>query len=127
MTRIIDMDPESWTLTIPVVPPSFNSLNRKHYHELDDLVKQWAPVVNAACGVAGPAWFERARVEAVIYFKDRRRRDLPNFLSSLDKLVIDHLKGRVIPDDNSEVLPEYRLRFGVDRKNPRTELTLRRI
>ncbi len=123
MTDIQDM--ETWTITIPATPPSANVWNRMHFHDQDDLVKDWAPVVNAACGVAGRAWFERARVEIVMYFKDRRRRDLPNYLLTADKLIIDHLKGRVIPDDNSEVLPEYRLRFEVG--EPRTQVTLVRI
>jgi hypothetical protein len=96
-----------------------------HYHAQDDLVNDWAPLVSAAVGVAGKAWFDRARVEAVMYFKSNRRRDVPNYLVTLDKLIIDHLKGRVIPDDNSEVLPEYSLRFVVDkREKPRTVVTL---
>jgi hypothetical protein len=117
-------DPIPYTITIPHTPPSGNTWNRMHYHDQDDLVKAWAPVVSAAVGVAGKAWFDRARVEAVMYFKSNRRRDVPNYLLTLDKLIIDHFKGRIIPDDNSDVLPEYRLRFENDRKNPRTEVTL---
>lgn len=57
MTRKPDTCQESWTVTIPLVPPSGNVWNRMHFHDQDDLVKDWAPVVNAACGVAGRAWY----------------------------------------------------------------------
>ena len=114
-----------YTLVISLVPPSGNTWNRMHYHAQDDLVNDWYPLVSAAVGKAGPAWFERARVEAVMYFKSNRRRDVPNYLVTLDKLIIDHLKKRVIPDDNSDVLPEFSLRFVIDpAKAPRTEVTL---
>lgn len=116
------MTDKSFTLTIPATPPSGNQYTRLHWRERDKLTVQWGLLVGSS--IQGKAWFGRAKVEAVFYFKESRTRDIPNFMVTLDKLIIDHLKGRIIPDDNSDILPEWTVRFEVDKASPRTEVTL---
>lgn len=43
----------TYTISIPLTPPSGNTWNRLHYHDQDDLVNDWRPLVSAAVGRAG--------------------------------------------------------------------------
>ena len=113
---------KKFTLVIPATPLSGNQYTRLHWRERDKLTTAWGFLVGSS--IHGKAWFDRASVEAVFYFKESRTRDIPNFMVTLDKLIIDHLKGRIIPDDNSDVLPEWTVRFEVDKASPRTVVTL---
>ena len=116
----------TWSLVIPAVPPSGNPFARMHWRDRDELVDKWGLVVSNAIQRAGdkPS-FTRAHFEATLYFEASRKRDIPNFLTTLDKLVIDHVvKAGILPDDNSDVIPEFTVRFEIDESNPRTEITL---
>lgn len=62
------------------------------------------------------------RVEMVLYACTKRKADLSNRWESIGDLLVD---AGVIEDDNYFVLPELNLKFGgVDKLNPRAEITI---
>jgi hypothetical protein len=117
----------TYFLTIPHVPPSGNMYHRMHWREQQDLIGAWGLLVANAIQKAGRARFDQFRFSAVINFKDARMRDLPNYITTLDKLVLDNLTHQgVIVNDDSKHLKEIRLRFEID-PDPRTEVTLEEL
>lgn len=62
-----------------------------------------------------------------IYAPDKRRRDLDNF-SILFKFAMDRIKVSHIPDDDVRYIASCEILYcGVDKENPRVELTIRDI
>lgn len=62
---------------------------------------------------------EKCEITIKYYFKDKRRRDLENYL----KILMDALvEAKVIIDDNYEVITKMTLIGNVDSKNPRIEI-----
>lgn len=59
------------------------------------------------------------RLNAHCYFPDKRKRDAGNYR----KLVCDSLSGIAYSDD-SQLVSETWVRAGLDRENPRIEITL---
>jgi hypothetical protein len=117
-------DTSTYCIVIPAVPPSGNVYSRLHWTKRMDLIAEWFYLVSIAH--ASQKWTgDVVRFEAVIYFKEKRRRDIANWITTLDKMCLDHIVSLgVIPDDDSEHVPEWRVRFEVDKDNPRTEVTL---
>ena len=63
-----------------------------------------------------------SRLEAVFYPSTKRKSDLSNKFESVADLLVD---AGIIEDDNWWVMPEVNLKFGgVDRENPRAEITI---
>ena len=64
-----------------------------------------------------------------VFFKDRRRRDIGNVLSIVDKFTCDSLVDNgILIDDNFKYIPEITFRFGgFDPENPRAELTIKEL
>jgi hypothetical protein len=117
-----------FTLSIPRVPPSNNILLRLHWAKRKALIDEWHGDIYWLVLEAGRQKFDVAKVEAVLYFAEKRRRDLANFCASIDKLCLDALVyAGVLADDDSEHLPELTVRFGIDAKNPRTVLSISEI
>lgn len=60
-----------------------------------------------------------------IWNKDRRRRDLDNQATA----ILDALTGaQVIPDDSVDFVPKLNVEYkGIDRENPRAEVTIKEI
>lgn len=115
-------------LDIPRVPPSNNVLLRLHWAQRKTLIDEWHSDVFWLVMETGREKFDVARVEAVIYFAEKRRRDICNFMASLDKLVLDELVAcKVLADDDSVHLPEISVRFDIDKDNPRTEVSVYEI
>lgn len=110
-------------LTIPRVPPSNNILLRLHWAKRKALIDEWHGDIYWLVLEAGRRVFDVARVEAVIYFAEKRRRDICNYMASVDKLVLDGLVyAGVLTDDDSIHLPEISVRFEIDKAKPRTEV-----
>lgn len=115
----------TYSLVIPHVPVSGNKFWRKHWRDRQDMIGEWGLLVANAIQHSGQAQFNRFKVDATIYFKDNRVRDIPNFMTTVDKLILDHLTHqKIIPDDDSRHMPEITLRFALDRHNPRTEIVI---
>lgn len=83
-------------------------------------VQNWEKMVqNGVIGmgkVDGPV-----KMEIVIYNPDFRKRDLDNQLCSIN----DAIKGVLIEEDDGKVLQDIHIRWGgVDKNNPRAEITI---
>lgn len=62
-------------------------------------------------------------IEYTVFFPDKRRRDLANVLSIVDKFFCDALvKAGVLEDDTAKEIPQITFIFGgIDKDNPRVE------
>ncbi len=114
-------------LTIPDIPPSLNKFVNKMHHfarakEKQDWETQVGWAVKAA-GWRGPA-MKRAVVTITYYFPNRIRRDPDNYSG---KWVIDGLRKAEVLEDDSFHNVELRLKAGVDRKRPRTEIEVTEV
>lgn len=60
----------------------------------------------------------------VIFFGSKRRADLMNVGSVIDKFLCDALQEyNIIPDDDKEVLHTFKFEYGgIDKNNPRVEV-----
>lgn len=57
--------------------------------------------------------FKKVHINYTLYFKDKRKRDLMNFVSVVDKFVLDHLVNiECLEDDNYKVVSSYTVAFG---------------
>lgn len=57
--------------------------------------------------------FGRVKLVYSLWFKDKRSRDIMNFVSVADKFVLDHLvKVGALKDDNYKYVKEYSIKFG---------------
>ena len=105
---------------IPLIPPSLNKYaGRKNYWEYRDVKPEWKQICRAYCRPMGkPPDF--AEVNITFYFPDRRRRDPDNYC----KLLLDGLvyAGVIADDDFGHI--RLSLSAGVDKKNPRVEVTV---
>jgi len=65
------------------------------------------------------------QIEIRIWNKDLRRRDLDNQATAiLDALT----NAQIIPDDSVDFVPKFSVEFkGIDRKEPRAEITIKEI
>lgn len=83
-------------------------------------IQDWEKMVqNGVIGmgkVDGPV-----KMEIVIYNPDFRKRDLDNQLCSIN----DAIKGVLFEEDDGKVLQDIHIRWGgVDKENPRAEITI---
>lgn len=61
-------------------------------------------------------------IEMVIYPPDKRKADLSNKFESIADLLVS---AQILEDDNWFVVPDVHLKFGgVDKNNPRVEVTV---
>jgi len=66
--------------------------------------------------------FTHCKITIAIYAPDKRRFDLTNKAESIMDLLVD---CGILEDDNVNVVPAVQLLFkGVDRENPRAEITI---
>jgi len=95
-------------------PPARNQV-KKNYH---NLVK---PVIEGLGKIDGPV-----KITYEIFAKDKRVFDIANVGSILDKFLSDALVDEgVLDDDNIYIIPRVEYIFaGIDRKNPRAEVTI---
>jgi Holliday junction resolvase RusA-like endonuclease len=108
-------------LTLPL-PPSANNLYRNvpgKGRVLNKHGREYKQEVRTLALMARPDFFHGdVRFTMVVYFPDRRRRDLSNTL----KIVEDSLKGIVYGDDSQVARIELTRRY--DAARPRAEVTV---
>lgn len=110
-------------ISLPGIPPSLNTVaGRQNVWEYRQLKQLWTEAVYACClgKRPGKPW-DKAAVEIVYYFPDKRRRDPDNYCG---KFLLDGLtEAGVIKDDNMFCIT-LTVRGEVDKKNPRTEIII---
>ena len=104
---------------------NLNVYRNAHYHTLNNTKKEYKKMVESQ--IKGLPMID---VPVVITYKlfppTRRRMDLSNVLAIHDKYFCDALVelGK-LPDDTYEWIPQVVYRFGgVDRSNPRVEISI---
>ena len=113
------------TLTLTLPSKALTPNARCHYMAKAKATKAYrtqAALVALAAKPADHTPWKYATAAAVFYVKDRRRRDADNALASI-KALFDGLRDAGIIEDDSG-LTHAPLRFEVDAKNPRVEITL---
>ena len=110
------------TITLPL-PQKELSQNARVHWAVRHLATKNARAMAAMMGRLSRARFtERVRIQAVFYYKTKRRRDGPN-LTGLCKAYLDGLvDAGVIPDDSTEWVEWMDPRVEIHVLNPRLEL-----
>jgi Holliday junction resolvase RusA-like endonuclease len=121
---------------LPGVPQGSNRSSGRHWSRLRSErgpQREWRYLGAVAVAHARRtgAWdgrpFVAVDMEARFWLPDRRRRDLDGLMFGL-KGAIDALQPSVIPDDDwQHVRAITAVAAGVDRANPRVEITLREV
>lgn len=98
---------------IPEIPPSLNKyLGRENSWDYRNTKTEWLKKIAFYCIPKPREPLEKAVVTLFFHFKDKRRRDLDNYL----KFVLDGLTAAgIIRDDNFETI-ELRLKGAADKK-----------
>jgi Holliday junction resolvase RusA-like endonuclease len=109
--------------TIPLVPPSDNTYKgRKNEWQYRKDKAEWLEIVAAYCRPAPSTPFEKSVVTLTYFFKTDVRHDPDNYSGKFinDGLVI---AGIIVDDDfkHIKLRPEF---GGIDKNNPRTEITI---
>lgn len=121
------------TFTMPGTPRSSNPTSGRHWSTLrSNRGSQWNWHDRAAIALAlarhRGEWdgriFDRCQITFRFFVPDRRVRDLDGLLFGL-KGAIDAMKHRVFPDDDVwHVQGMHPVLGGLDRNNPRVEITV---
>ena len=117
----LNMTQECYTLTIPLVPISQNTNEWTSRWRRGSYLEMWVLAAATVAKAAKVPKLAGAELDAVIFFKDARRRDFDNFFSPLWKGTLDGLvHAGVFPDDNSHVVRPNTPYFEKDKKRPHT-------
>ena len=111
------------TITLPF-PPSVNALfgNRSNQQRfMSKAYKEWlksCPTITPGNGCIQ----EPCHVEYVLYFPDKRKRDLSNYIKAPEDYLVSQC---ALLDDNHEIVQSFSVKFGgIDRGNPRVEVRI---
>lgn len=105
---------------------NLNVYRNTHYHTLNQAKQLYKDQVAAAIYEQKVQPLEGVlRFDYCVYGKTRRAFDIANVLCVVEKFTDDALiELGIIPEDNFNYLPEVRYIFGgIDKHNPRVELT----
>lgn len=102
---------------------TYNPYTRRVVVYTEPRVKEWQANVDAQLVfydmVKGPV-----EISMKIWHKDKRAKDLDNEFTS----VVDRLKGKIIEDDNCNIVRKFSCEFmGIDKENPRAEISIKSI
>ena len=119
------------TLTLPMPDPKLWANRNTHWRAKGPIAKShrqnacW--VTLAQMGVLGisPVW-PAATISFVFWFKDKRKRDVLNAAQAMKASIDGIVDAGLIPDDDHVHLDVGTITGGIDRKNPRVEITLKR-
>jgi len=73
--------------------------------------------------------FNKIKVHYTVYFKNKRKRDIMNFVAVVDKFFLDHLASEnvgALIDDTYEYVNEYSVKFGGMRKENYIKIDIER-
>jgi len=117
--------PESFTIILPLPPKSLSPNSRSHWRakarDTSNYRKVAAYRVVLALGGQRPLW-QSATILAQFYHAQARRRDDDNLIASLKSARDGLVDAGLLADDVG--LTTLPIRRGIDRNNPRVELTI---
>ncbi|RKD22435.1 Holliday junction resolvase RusA (prophage-encoded endonuclease) [Caminicella sporogenes DSM 14501] len=108
------------------IPPSNNKYmgNSHSFHEYRVEKQKWEWLVRSAIKKRPNRPFKKAEVIIEYFFGDRKRRDPDNYSG---KFLLDGLtKCGILEDDSFENI-QLNLKGNYDKKNPRTEITVKEV
>lgn len=121
------------TLSIPQVPLSINQTRGMNIHKLKRIKDMWVDEIWVSMVHSRIRFtltrfnpLKKAKISIKIFFKTNAKRDADNYPC---KEVIDAIKNNgLIIDDNYDVIGKVDIDItGRDKKNPRTEITIKEI
>lgn len=107
---------------------NLNVYRNAHHMTLSKSKSLYSEIVKGILGETDSK-FTKVKIIYTLYPKDRRRKDLSNVCSIVDKYVCDALveKG-ILPDDDYTVVTNVEFKFGaVDKENPRVDIEILQI
>lgn len=105
---------------------NLNGYRNEHYQSLNKMKRKFKRIFVENYGVYPGEKMEKVFLEYEIFFPDNRRTDVPNIGSIVDKFTSDCLVecGYIKDDDRTVVKTVLFKDGGIDRDNPRAELTV---
>lgn len=107
---------------------NLNAYRNVHYMTLSSAKHKYSNLIYAELGKRKIRKILKKPLEIHYdyYHGNRRRHDVLNQISIIDKFALDALvKGGVIEDDNTDIIKKYVITdHGVDKDNPRAELRI---
>lgn len=113
-------------ITIKGIPPSLNKFaGRENTWEYRNAKATWTHLVWAMCQKEKPKEpYKKALIEITYFFPTNARHDADNYAG---KFLLDGLtKAGVIVDDDLKHIQTF-IRGEVDKKSPRTEITITEV
>jgi len=106
---------------------NLNNYRNAHYRTLSNAKKIYAD--NLVDRISYPKYEEPVVLTYTYYAKSKRRLDVSNPCSIIDKFTCDALvKARVLEDDSSKQIKQVIYKYGgIDKENPRCELVIKKI
>ena len=121
-------DLRTFTIVLPYPDPAIHSHNTGHWGNKAGAIKaaKERAMVYAIAAGAGQQNIQRARVDYLVFFPDDLHRDLKNLTGSGCKPYLDGFVAvGVLVGDNWQVIGESEdIAGGIDRDNPRVEITV---
>ena len=107
---------------------NLNNYRNTHYQSLNKSKVNYSEEVKSILGDIQET-FNQVRLIYTYFPKDKRKRDISNICSIVDKYFCDALVDLgLIPDDNFDHVKEVTYRFGeIDKNNPRVEVVIEPI
>ena len=106
---------------------NLNNYRNAHYRTLASAKKIYAD--NLVDRISHPKYEEPVVLTYTYYAKSKRRLDVSNPCSIIDKFTCDALvKAGVLEDDSSKQIKQVIYKYGgIDKENPRCELVIKKI
>ena len=106
---------------------NLNNYRNAHYRILSNAKKIYAD--NLVERISHPKYEEPVVLTYTYYAKSKRRLDVSNPCSIIDKFTCDALvKAGVLEDDSSKQIKKVIYKYGgIDKENPRCELVIKKI
>ena len=106
---------------------NLNNYRNAHYRTLSNAKKIYAD--NLVDRISHPKYEEPVVLTYTYYAKSKRRLDVSNPCSIIDKFTCDALvKAGVLEDDSSKQIKKVVYKYGgIEKENPRCELVIKKI
>lgn len=115
--------PRKYIYIIPEIPPSNNKfIGRTNRWEYQKTKKEWCNYINIFCNPKPVEPIKKAIVNLIYFFPDKIKRDPDNYSG---KMILDGLvQVGILKDDNFDCIDLNIKKGGVDKENPRTEISI---
>jgi hypothetical protein len=108
---------------------NLNTYRNMHYQVNNKIKKKFKEIIKHKCSIAGDIEIFPVVFKYYIYRKNKRKVDLMNIGSVVDKFTCDALvELGIIPDDNVDYISEVSfVDMGVDKQNSRALLKIEEV